>query len=141
MLEVEMLMCITQMLDGTNFSSIKEDTSSMKEAQYLKFKVDLTIKTDKLSEQVRMAISNNNGTSCMLTKPERYHPQATAPSGDYGSIDHLILSHKCQEEDTLISSITMLLSRYQTALIHNLGTLITNQELSSLKLKNQNLLI
>jgi hypothetical protein len=41
-------MFTTLMLDGINFSSIKEVTLSMREDRYLKYKVDLIIKIDKL---------------------------------------------------------------------------------------------
>lgn len=84
-------MHIPLMLDGTNFSAMKMDTSSTREDKYLQSKASLTIRTDKLSERIRMMKTTRNGTFSMLMLLNLNQPKVSVRPGVCISIDLSIL--------------------------------------------------
>jgi len=90
-LEVEMLMSITLMPDGTNFSNMMAISLSMKEDKFLQFKVKVIRKIDKLLEKVKITKNTKDGEFFMLMKLNLNQLLVLLKDLDFGLIDHSIL--------------------------------------------------
>jgi hypothetical protein len=85
--EEVMLMLTPLIQDGTNFGSIKANTSSTRRDKFSLFKAKSILRIDKLLEKIRMMRTTRNGQFFTLMLLDHSHLQDTARAGACISTD------------------------------------------------------